>query len=248
MEAQQLNVDTIANNLANVNTSGFRKARVAFQDLFYETLRAGGAAPVGPLQVGHGVRPSAGQRSFAQGATEPTGNPLDLAIEGEGFFVVSVGDITAYTRDGNFRVNAEGIIVTADGYVVQDEGGGELQLPENARDISIDADGVVTARSGTDGSVQVVGQLKLAKFVNPGGLEAMGHNLFQQTEASGEAEEDVPAAEGFGRICQGFLERSNVSVVEEMVNLIVAQRAYELNSKAIQSADEMLGLANNLRR
>lgn len=247
MEAQQLSVDTIANNLANVNTTGYRRARVSFQDLFYETLRSGGASPVGPLQVGHGVAAATGQRAFQQGPIEPTGNPLDIAIEGEGFFAVSAGDTTSYTRDGNFRVNAEGIIVNGDGYMLQDEGGGELQLPDDARDISISPDGIITARAA-DGSSQQIGQIKLVRFVNAGGLEAAGGNLFRETEASGEVQEGTPAAEGFGTICQGYLERSNVSVVEEMVSLIVAQRAYELNSKAVQSADEMLGLANNLRR
>lgn len=247
MEAQQLSVDTIANNIANVNTTGYRRARVSFQDLFYETLRSGGASPVGPLQVGHGVSAAAGQRAFQQGSVEPTGNPLDLAIEGEGFFAVSAGETTAYTRDGNFRINAEGIIVNGAGYALQDEGGGELQLPDDARDISISPDGVVSARSA-DGSIETVGQIKLVRFINPGGLEAVGGNLFRETEASGEVEEGTPAAEGFGTICQEFLERSNVSVVEEMVGLIVAQRAYELNSKAVQSADEMLALANNLKR
>ncbi len=247
MEAQQLSVDTIANNLANVNTTGYRRAKVAFQDLFYETLRAGGLSPVGPVQVGHGVIAAVGQRSFQQGAIEPTGNPLDLAIEGQGFFVVSSGETTAYTRDGNFRLNAEGIIVTSGGYQLQDEGGGELQIPDNATDISIGPDGTITAREA-DGTIQTVGQIQLVRFVNPGGLEAIGNNLFRETEASGQVEEGTPASEGFGTICQEFLERSNVSVVEEMVSLIVAQRAYELNSKAVQSADEMLGLANNLRR
>ncbi|NPV69705.1 MAG: flagellar basal-body rod protein FlgG [Firmicutes bacterium] len=247
MHAQQLNVDTIANNLANVNTTGYRKARVSFQDLFYETLRGAGASPVGPLQVGHGVRPGAGQRSFTQGATEPTGNPLDLAIEGEGFFCVTLGDETMYTRDGNFRIDGEGYLVTTDGFKVQDDGGSEIQLPEDAQDVSISADGIITVR-GADGSIQQVGQLKMSWFVNPAGLESVGHNLFRQTEACGEIREGTPANEGMGRICQGYLERANVSVVEEMVSLIVAQRAYELNSKVVQSSDEMLGIANNIRR
>ncbi len=247
MEAQQLNVDTIANNLANVNTSGFRKAKLSFQDLFYETLRGVDSAAVGPLQVGHGVRPAAGQRSFLQGAIEPTGNPLDLAIEGDGFFVLSVGEETAYTRDGSFRLTGEGILVSADGCPVQDDGGGEIQFAEDVEDISIGPDGAITA-TAIDGTIETIGQLKLAKFVNPAGLEAAGNNRFLATEASGEVEEDVPGAEGFGSVCQSYLERANVSVVEEMVNLITAQRAYELNSKVVQSSDEMLGLANNLRR
>lgn len=253
MYAQQLNVDTIANNLSNVNTAGFKKNRVDFQELFYETLRpaanAGGeeqAAP-GNIYVGYGVRAAATAKLFSQGPLQPTDNPLDLAIEGDGFFQVTLGDGTvAYTRSGVFKLSGDGRIVTSDGYYLQYDGEG---LPENATEISIGEDGRITATVEGEAEGQEMGQILLVRFVNPAGLEAMGRGLFRETQASGPAAEATePGTGGCGTIQQGVIEMSNVQIVEEMVNLIVAQRAYEINAKSIQTSDELLSLANNLRR
>lgn len=250
MVSQQLNVDTIANNLANVNTSGFKKGRVEFQDMIYAQLRAPavteGERYLSGIEVGHGVRPSATQRCFTQGNLQQTGNPLDLAIEGEGFFPVEMPDgSTAYTRDGSFKLDAEGNIVTSDGYLLDWDGD---ELPEDTLEVSIAPDGTVSVvRAGQD-EADEIGQIELVRFTNPAGLESLGKNLFRATPASGEELREVPGTEGLGTILQGYLETSNVQVVEEMVGLIVAQRAYEMNSKAIQASDEMLQIANNLRR
>lgn len=228
MNAQQLNLDVISNNLANVNTSGFKKSRVDFQDLLYETIRSGNRQnPAGntiptTLQIGHGVSPVEVKKLFSPGNLQETGDADDFAIDGEGFFQVQLPDgRTAYTRDGAFHVNYEdGTVTTSDG------------------------DSVI-ADVDTDNK-QV--SFELAKFVNPNGLESIGGNLFVETAASGAPETDVAGAEGYGNVKQGFLESSNVQVVEEMVKMIVAQRAYETNTKTIQAADEMLGMANSLRR
>ena len=259
MQAQQLNVDITSNNLANVNTAGFKKSRAEFKDLIYETLQRpddpelmfGNAAPVG-LQVGHGVRPSATTRDFTGGNLEPTGNTFDIAIEGNGFFIVERPDETlAFTRDGSFKISVDDTdryLVTSEGYFVLSSDEDYIEIPEEYTDISISANGIITGREA-DGTIEELGQIGLAKFLNPEGLLAMGNNLFQETAASGEyiIQDDV-SDPGFGTMLQGFLEMSNVQVVEEMVNLIVAQRAYEVNTKAVQTADEMLGQANNLRR
>lgn len=259
MLAQQLNVDTISNNLANVNTAGFKKSRVEFQDLMYADLRPQNVIPGEfqgnpiSLQVGHGVRPTATLKNFTQGNLNPTGNPLDLAIQGEGFFTVILPDGNeAYTRDGSFKLSPvdetgeEARLVTSDGYWVSmiEEG----TIPRDAQEISVSADGTVSAKIPGEEASTVIGKLKLARFGNPAGLEAMGQNLFRQTVSSGEPLTNEDETAPVGTVLQGYLEMSNVQVVEEMVNLIVAQRAYEINSKSVQVSDEMLNTANNLRR
>jgi flagellar basal-body rod protein FlgG len=251
MLAQQLNVDVIANNLANVNTTGFKRSRVDFQDLLYQSIRLPGAqaaagiqVPTG-IQVGLGTRPVAVHKIFSQGDFQQTGNPLDLVIEGDGFFQVLMSDGTiAYTRDGAFKLDSQGRIVTSDGFVMEPE----IAIPVGATQISIGADGNVSVTIPGQSSPQIVGQIQLARFVNPGGLASIGRNLFKATAASGQPIQGNPGTDGFGTIGQGFLEMSNVKVVEEMVSLIVAQRAYEVNSRAIQAADQMLEIANTLRR
>ncbi len=253
MLSQQLNVDVIANNLSNVNTAGFKKSRVEFQELMYETIRLPGREatreteiPSG-VEVGHGVRVAATQRLHSQGNLQQTNNPLDLAIEGEGFFRLEMPDGTyTYTRDGGFKLSSERELVNSQGYKLSVEGGG--QIPDNALEISIAPDGTITALVPGAQAPEEVGRVVLVRFVNPAGLESLGQNLYRETVSSGEATTGEGTQSGVGRIMQGYLEMSNVQVVEEMVNLIVAQRAYEINSKAIQTSDEMLALANNLRR
>lgn len=251
MFAQQLNVDTIANNLANVNTTGYKKSRVEFQDVLYQRLRASGSksaagssVPVG-LDVGYGVRPVATQRSFTEGNLQQTGNPLDLSIEGTGFFQIILPDgNTAYTRDGSFKLSADGELVTSDGFFLEPS----ITIPPDSEYVSISTDGVVDVRITGDSEPQEIGQIEMANFINLSGLEAIGHNLFLETSASGSPILGNPGLEGFGRINQGYLEMSNVEIVEEMVNMIIAQRAYEINSKAIQTSEEMTEIANNLKR
>ncbi len=251
MAAQQLNVDTIANNLANVNSTGYKKSRVEFQDVLYQRLRGAGAesaagtiTPVG-LDVGYGVKPAATQRSFTQGILQSSGNPLDLAIDGEGFFQVQMpnGEI-AYSRDGAFKLSADGEFVTSDGLFVQPG----ISVPADAELITVSDDGLVSVRVPGDPEAQEIGQLELAKFVNSAGLEAIGHNMYVETPASGGPLLGNPTLEGFGRVNQGYLEMSNVEIVDEMVNMIIAQRAYEINSKAIQTSEQMTEIANNLKR
>ena len=251
MEAQQLNMDVTANNLANVNTTGFKKSRPDFQDILYQTIRVAGSTqgegvqlPTG-VQVGLGTRLAAVQKIFTQGDFHMTGNELDLVIEGNGFFQVMLpsGDL-AYTRDGSLKRDGEGRIVTSDGYAVQPE----LTIPDGAKSISIGKDGTVSVTIEGQSEPQNLGQIELASFLNPGGLESLGGNLFKVTVASGDPATGTPGQGGFGTIGQGTVEMSNVKVVEEMINLIIAQRAYEVNSKSIQAADEMLGIANNIRR
>lgn len=250
MQAQQLNLDTISNNLANVNTNGFKRSRVDFQDLLYQTLRPAGArtgtgeVPTG-IQVGHGTRAVATQKIFAQGNFQQTDNPLDLVIEGEGFFQLVRADGTiAYTRAGSFKRDSQGQIVNSDGLVLQPA----LTIPADALNISIGSDGIVSVTTATSTAPQQLGQIELARFINPAGLNAIGRNLFLATQASGTPTTGQAGQQGFGSVGQGFLESSNVSVVEEMVNMIAAQRAFEANSKAIRTADEMLAMANNVTR
>lgn len=251
MIAQQLNIDTTANNLANVNTTGFKRSRVDFQDLLYQTSRVPGSptaqgveAPTG-IQVGSGVRPASTQRIFSQGDFQQTENPLDLVIEGDGFFQVLRGDgTTAYTRAGSFRKDANGRMVNPDGYPLQPE----ITIPPTAVNISIGTDGVVSVTLAGNNTPQQVGTIELARFSNPAGLNAIGRNLFLPTAASGNATTGAPGSLAVGTLSQGFIEMSNVKVVEEMVNLIIGQRAYEAGSRAVQTADEMLQSANNLRR
>ncbi len=250
MYAQQLNVDTIANNLANVNTTGFKDTRVEFQDLMYETLRATGVpdqqggTPPAELQVGDGTVPSATTRDFSQGSTTQTNNQLDFAIQGDGFFRVRMPDGTeAYTRDGSFKVSENGTIVTSNGYTVEPG----LTIPQDTTSIQVSADGTVAATVSGQTNPVTLGQMEFAKFINPAGLHAVGSDLYQETVASGTPILGNPGSTGFGNIQQGYLESSNVSVVTEMVNMIAAERSYELNSKAIQTVDSMMQLANNIK-
>lgn len=249
MNAQQLNLDVIAHNLANVNTTGFKKSRAEFQDLIYQTLRAAGTETAGGqqiptgIQIGMGTKPVSVQKQFTQGDYNQTERSLDLAIEGDGFFRILSNGQEVYTRAGAFKLDSTGTIVDSDGNVVQPE----FAVPAETVQISIDSGGNVTALDSA-GTELAATRLTLVRFQNPGGLFAMGKNLYGQTEASGAPIEGNPGEEGYGSIAQGFLEMSNVDVITEMVNMIVAQRAYEINSKAIQSADEMLGIASNLKR
>ncbi|GIX47075.1 MAG: flagellar basal-body rod protein FlgG [Candidatus Tectimicrobiota bacterium] len=251
MRAQQLNIDVIANNLANVNTTGFKRSRADFQDLLYQTLRQPGAAsstqteiPTG-IQLGLGTRTAAVQRLFLQGDMQETKNQLDLAIDGAGFFQILLpnGEV-AYTRAGAFKLDSQGRIVNSDGYPLEPE----IVIPTDATSITIGADGVVSVLRPGDRNPQQIGQIQLVNFANPAGLLGLGRGLFQATTASGEPLVGIPGQDGLGSLSQGFLEVSNVSVVEELVNLIAGQRAYEINSRAIQAADEMLQTAVNLRR
>jgi flagellar basal-body rod protein FlgG len=251
MTAQQMNVDNIANNLANVNTTGFKRSKLEFQDVLYKSLRkAGASATAGTqvptsLEVGYGTRPVATVRQFEVGEFTQTGSPLDMAIEGNGFFQVTLPDgTTGFTRDGSFKMSSEGQITTSDGLFLSPE----ITIPEDAEAIQIGYDGMVFAIVVGSTEPQELGQIETAKFVNPAGLEALGHNLFAQTVASGEPITGIPGEEGLGTIAQGYLEMSNVDVVAEMVNMIVAQRAYEVNSKAIQTSEEMSSIANSLKR
>lgn len=253
MIAQQLNVDNISNNLANVNTIGYKKTRAEFKDLLYETLerdtiRDGQGRPVS-VQVGHGVRTSAITKFFTTGNLEQTSNPYDLAIDGQGFFMVlGPNGEELFTRDGSFKLSVDGDsvrLVTSDGYFVQGDMG-DIELEEDIEQVIIDEAGIITVKR-TDGTLDEIGGLTIVTFANPAGLESVGSNLYRATSASGEPVDTGNDGSG-GKILQGFLEYSNVQIVEEMVKLIQAQRAYEINSKSIQTADEMLSLANNLRR
>ncbi len=251
MYAQQLFIDNIAHNLANVNTTGFKRVRMEFQDLIYQTLRSSGNTqelgqilPV-ELQIGHGVRPAASQKSFAQGNTNPTGNPLDLAIEGDGFFQVTHPDGTIkYTRDGSFKVSPDGALVNSEGYPMEPS----ITVPADATSITITRDGTVSVMLVGEVEPTTVGQLEMVRFVNPAGLLNEGQNLYAETASSGPPIVANPGDEGLGTLAQGYLENSNVQIVEEMVAMITAQRAYEVSSKAIKTADDMLGIANHLKR
>ncbi len=243
MDAQQIQMDTISNNLANVSTNGFKRSQAVFEDLLYQTLRQPGAQssqqtqlPSG-LQIGTGVRPVATERIFTQGNLQQTGNSTDIAVSGPGFFQVLLPDgSTGYTRDGAFQVNNQGQLVTASGYVVQPA----VTIPQGAQSITVGADGTVSVlQAGSTTPVQV-GTIQLATFINPAGLQAMGDNLYLQTASSGTASINTPGTNGTGSLDQGYVETSNVNVVEELVNMIQTQRTYEINSKAISTADQML--------
>jgi len=249
MAAQKLNIDVIANNLANVNTSGFKKSRADFADLLYQNLRApgattasGGQVPTG-IQVGMGTRPVSVQKVFSQGDYVQTQNEFDLAIEGKGFFKVISNGEEVYMRSGNFKIDSEGYICTPDGDRLQPE----FAMPSNAVHLTVDSGGNMVA-TGADGTELASAQLTLYSFANPSGLLSIGGNKFVPTAASGDPVEANPGVDGMGTIAQGFLEMSNVDVVEEMVNMITSQRAYEVCSKCIKAADEMLQMANNIRR
>jgi len=253
MTGQQFNIDTIANNLSNVNTTGFKKNRADFEDLLYQTRRVAGTpatevtlVPTG-VQVGHGVKVAATQKVFTQGSLQNTGNVTDIAIEGEGFFRVLLYDGTyGYTRDGAFKIDSNGQLVTSNGYRLMPE----IILPEGfiRETLSISQDGRVTVKVPGNDDPITVGQLELYRFINPTGLQAIGENLFKVSAASGDPIQGRPGFDGMGKTIHRFLEMSNVSIVQEMVNMIVAQRAYEFNSKAIQTSDTMLGIAANLKR
>ncbi|HRK35197.1 MAG TPA: flagellar basal-body rod protein FlgG [Candidatus Hydrogenedentes bacterium] len=252
MIGQQTNIDTIAHNLANVNTTGFKKSKVNFQDLLYETVKpagsetaAGETLPEG-IQIGHGVKPASVAKLFTQGNLISTGNPLDLAVEGNGFFQVDLPDGTqGYSRDGSFRVNQNGNLVTIDGFPITPG----ITIPTDAEEVSIGNDGTVFATVPGSPTPSNLGQIQLVRFVNNSGLDArLGHNILRETEASGPPIAGNPGEEGIGFLSSGFLENSNVQVVEEILNLIIAQRAYEASSKVIQTSDEMLQVANNVRR
>ncbi len=249
MEAQQLNMDVISNNLANVNTSGFKKSRADFQDLLYQSIELAGSSessdtenPTG-IQVGLGAKTAAVQKIFTVGDLMQTGNNLDLAIEGPGFFQVELPNgESGYTRSGAFKKDSSGRLVTSEGYPVVPQ----ITIPENATNVSIGEDGTVEAF--LDGSMtgSQIGSLELATFSNAAGLSSQGKNLYMETTSSGSATLGTPGETGLGTLAQGFLEGSNVSVMEEMVNMIAGQRAYEVNSKAVKAADEMLQMTNNL--
>lgn len=251
MLVQQRNLEIIANNLANVNTTAFKASRPEFQDLMYQTLRVAGAQQGGDTilpaaqQVGMGAKFVASPMSFAPGPLQATGQSLDLAINGTGFFAVQLPDgTTGYTRDGSFKRDANGTIVNSDGNPLS----GDLTIPQDALNVTISANGTVTVQLAAQSEPQVIGTINVYLFSNPAGLERIGGNLYRPTSASGDAQEAEPGQEGAGTLEQGFLEGSNVQVVDEMVRMILAQRAYEINSKAIQAADEMLNATNTLRR
>ena len=251
MVAQQLNVDTIANNLANVNTTGFKRSRARFQDLLYQTLRAPGASssqrsqyPAG-VQLGLGTRAAAVEKLYSQGDFKKTDNSLDLVIQGDGFFKVTLpSGETSYTRDGAFALSRDGQIVNAEGYPLEPA----ITIPQGTVKIEVGSDGTVTAITGAQTSGTQVGSIELASFVNPSGLRATGQNLLMPTDASGDATLGTPGQNGIGALGQGFLEVSNVSVVNELVEMIAAQRAYELNSRAVKVSDDMLSQLNALIR
>jgi flagellar basal-body rod protein FlgG len=251
MLAQQTNVEVIANNIANQNTTGFKRQRAEFQDMLYQTDRRAGdfssdtgtIVPVG-VQIGTGVKTAAIYRVMTQGNLTTTSNPLDLAIQGRGFFQILQPDGTfAYTRAGSFQLSPTGQIVTADGFVVQPA----ITLPQNTLAVSVNQNGQVQAQIAGQLLPQIVGQFQLANFPNEAGLEAMGNNLFMETMASGAPTIGIPGLVGFGTINQGALETSNIDIVSEVTNLITAQRAYEMNSKVIQSTDQMLATLNQVQ-
>ncbi len=251
MAAQQANIDNVAHNLANVNTTGYKKTRMEFEDLVYQQSKAAGSptstsgeAPIG-LEIGLGTKPVATARDFSTGNLRSTSNPLDLAVQGRGFLQVSMPDgSVGYTRSGALHLSAEGAVVTADGYPLEPA----ITIPPNATSITVSRDGIVSVSIAGQSAPQQVGTIELASFQNPAGLEGAGSNLYRVTTASGEPTTGVPGSDGMGTITQGFLEESNVSVVEEMVNMILGQRAYEANSRVVKAADEMLQQVNSLVR
>jgi len=251
MEAQKLNIDVIANNLANVNTTGFKRSRADFQDLMYQTIKDAGTLssdgtmlPTG-IQVGLGVKAGAIQKIFMQGDFSHTGNPLDLVIEGDGFYQITKPDgEIGYTRSGAFKLDADGRVVTSDGYLIDPA----ITIPPEATSITVGADGQISIMQSGSSAPTMVGQVTLARFVNPAGLKAIGKTMFIETDSSGAPITGIPGIDGMGTIGQGFLEMSNVNIVEEMVNMIVTQRAYEINSKAITASDEMLRTVSGMVR
>lgn len=250
MIAQQMNIDVISNNMANVNTTGYKKVRAEFQDLLSQTLRTPGALisqgtnqPVG-IEIGLGTKAAATQRVFSPGTLRSTGGDFDMAIEGDGFFQIQMDDgTTAYTRDGSFKVDSNGQITTTDGYPLQPQ----ITIPQDAQEVAITPDGRVSVRVANDTNQTEVGQVQLVKFINPSGLLSAGKNLYRETPASGNPIEGIAGQGGFGSLQQGFLEGANVQIVEEMISLIQAERAFEANSKIIKSSSEILRQANQIR-
>ncbi len=253
MQALETKLDVIANNMANINTTGFKKDRANFEDLVYRQLRLPGAIDADGnrtstgIEVGLGVRVSSTQTSHAQGAMQATENPLDFAIQGNGFFKVVAGANTYYSRAGNFGINEQGALVLGSAYTgwVLDP---TINIPQEAVDVAVSADGLVQFRTTDQAQLQTAGQINLSTFINPDGLLKIGDNLYQQTDASGNAIEDIPGAPGFGSLQQGSLEASNVEPVEELIDLITTQRAFELNSQVVQAGDQIMQVAANLRR
>jgi len=251
MQAQQINVDVIANNLANVSTIGFKKSRADFQELLYETIipagapsAAGNEIPTG-LQIGAGVRPASTSRIFTEGEFKRTDNQLDVAIEGDGFFSVTLPTgQTAYSRSGAFKVNSSGALTTSEGFLITPG----ITIPTTALSVTIGTDGTVSVINAGQTAPTTLGQLTLVKFQNPAGLNSLGRNLLLETNATGAPLTGTPGAQGFGTIAQGFVENSNVAVVDELVALIEAQRAYEINSRTVQTSDEMLRTVSDLKR
>ena len=249
LDAQQTQLDVIANNLANVSTNGFKRGRAVFEDLLYQNLRQPGAqssqqtqVPAG-LQLGTGAKPVSTARIFTQGNLQKTDNPLDVAVQGNGFFQVLLPDgTTAYTRDGSFQKDNQGQIVTSDGFPVQPN----ITIPANALSISIAQDGTVTVTQPGSAATTQIGSLQLATFINPAGLQSIGQNLFLETAASGTPTPNTPGTNGAGTVAQSYVETSNVNVAEELVTMIQTQRAYELNSKVVSTSDQMLGRLTQL--
>lgn len=251
LTAQQRYVEIISNNMANVNTTGYKKVRPEFQDLLYETLRPAGAVgrtgtePLNEVQIGSGTELVATSKIYKQGDIQQTNNSLDLAINGEGFYIMRKPDNSiAYSRDGSFQLNRNGQIVNSQGFQL-DPG---FSIPDDAVEIQVSRDGVVSVLTKNSTDAQTLGQIELARFINPGGLKSIGDNLYSETPASGQAFFEQPGNNNTGEIVQYHLESSNVDIVEEMVNMITAQRAYELNSKSVRTADDILGTAVNLKR
>ena len=252
MKAQQMNIDTIANNLANVNTTGYKRSHAEFQDLLYEKVMPGGQvdaegrARPGKVEIGHGVQLVSTNKNFSQGPVVSTNNPLDVMVEGDGFFQLTMPDgTTKYTRDGSFKMDADRNIVSSQGYILEPA----VTVPEDALEIAVSRGGIISVRtSGDDANVSEIGQIELARFPNSAGLEARGGNIFAESPASGTPILGNPGLDGMGESASGFLEMSNVETVDELVKLISAQRAYELNSKTITMADEMLQTINRLKR
>jgi len=253
MYAQELNIEVISNNIANINTTGYKKNQAQFEDLMYQQVNV---SPVNSstqgvsqnsstaIQIGNGVQPTSDEKIFTQGDVTQTNNQLDLAIQGDGFFQVLKPDGTyAYSRDGSFKVNADGKIVTASGYTLDPP----ITLDQNSLSVSIAADGTVTSQQVGGGS-KIIGNIELARFMNPGGLKSLGDNLYSQTDASGTPIVGTPSKDGFGSVNQGYLESSNVDIVQEMIAMIAAQRAYEINSKTVQTVQDMMTMANNLKQ
>ncbi|EFR47890.1 flagellar basal-body rod protein FlgG [Helicobacter canadensis MIT 98-5491] len=251
MLGQQLQIDVTSNNISNVNTFGYRKERAEFADLFHQVLQYAGSStsettlsPTG-IEVGLGVRPTSVQKIFSQGNFKETENNLDIAITGNGFFQIELPDGTiAYTRDGSFKLDDEGNVVNSQGYLLVPN----ITIPDDATQINIGTDGTVSVVQGNETEVNELGQIETVNFINPAGLHALGDNLYLNTNASGDPIVGTPGLNGFGQLRQGFVETSNVKLVEEMTDLIVGQRAYEANSKSIQTADSMLQIVNQLKR